>query len=147
MDGRSWVIPLKMPDSQPNGNRPNAVLRIIAISSRPATRAGGLKTAPESNFPPIAAHGTSSATPLQRQEFFPRAAAVAPSVGLRPHSGATAAAHSHPGCRIALPQEDSIPRKGGQYWTRKGVAIGRDLTVGGYSAARGVGAGGDSGST
>src|SRR5271155_2441368 len=28
MDGRSWVIPLKMPDSQPNGNRPNAVLRI-----------------------------------------------------------------------------------------------------------------------
>src|SRR5271168_4946456 len=27
MDGRSWVIPLKMPDSQPNGNRPNAVLR------------------------------------------------------------------------------------------------------------------------
>src|SRR5271154_3074201 len=52
-----------------------------------------------------------------------------PSVGLRPHSGATAAAHSHPGCRIALPQEDSIPRKGGQYWTRKGVAIGRDLTL------------------
>src|SRR5271156_5951105 len=28
MGGRSWVIPLKMPDSQPNGNRPNAVLRI-----------------------------------------------------------------------------------------------------------------------
>src|ERR1700688_4495195 len=52
-----------------------------------------------------------------------------PSVGLRPHFGATAAAHSHPGCRIALPQEDSIPRKGGQYWTRKGVAIGRDLTL------------------
>src|SRR5271168_2894738 len=70
MDGRSWVIPLKMPDSQPNGNRPNAVLRIIAISSKPATRAGGLKTAPESNFPPIAARGTSRATPLQRQEFF-----------------------------------------------------------------------------
>src|SRR5271170_3559993 len=46
-----------------------------------------------------------------------------PPVGLRPHSGATAAAHSHPGCRIALPQEDSVPRKGGQYWTRKGVAI------------------------
>src|SRR5271168_1048078 len=111
MDGRSWVIPLKMPDSQPNGNRPNAVLRIIAISSRPATRAGGLKTAPESNFPPIAAHGTSRATPLQRQEFF------------------RAPQHSHPGCRIALPQEDSVPRKGGQYWTRKGVAIGRDLTL------------------
>ena len=29
MGGRSWVIPLKMPDSQPNGNRPNAVLRFI----------------------------------------------------------------------------------------------------------------------
>src|SRR5271154_1407019 len=28
MGGRSWVIPLKMPDSQPNGNRPNAVLKI-----------------------------------------------------------------------------------------------------------------------
>ena len=28
-----------------------------------------------------------------------------------------------------MPQEDSIPRKGGQYWTRKGVAIGRDLTL------------------
>src|SRR6202166_4978363 len=52
-----------------------------------------------------------------------------PTVGLRPHSRGTAAAHSHPGCRIALPQEDSIPRKGGQYWTRKGVAIGRDLTI------------------
>src|SRR5271168_1769331 len=33
MDGRSWVIPLKMPDSQPNGNRPNAVLRIISPSA------------------------------------------------------------------------------------------------------------------
>src|SRR5271170_5293582 len=29
MGDRSWVIPLKMPDSPPNGNRPNAVLRII----------------------------------------------------------------------------------------------------------------------
>src|SRR5271155_1822202 len=28
MGDRSWVIPLKMPDSPPNGNRPNAVLRI-----------------------------------------------------------------------------------------------------------------------
>jgi integrase len=27
MGDRSWVIPLKMPDSPPNGNRPNAVLR------------------------------------------------------------------------------------------------------------------------
>src|SRR5271154_3918978 len=48
-----------------------------------------------------------------------------PSVGLRPHSGATAAAHSHPGCRIALPQEDSsrargsiLDAKGGRDWTR-----------------------------
>src|ERR1700722_16922101 len=48
-----------------------------------------------------------------------------PSVGLRPHSGATAAARSHPGCRGALPQEDSIPQggsildaKGGRDWTR-----------------------------
>ena len=41
---------------------------------------------------------------------------------LRSDSGG---AQSHPGCRIALPQEDSIPRKGGQYWTRKG---GRDWT-------------------
>src|ERR1700677_3183653 len=49
---------------------PTAAFRIIAISSRPATRAGGLKTAPESNFPPIAARGASRATPLQRQEFF-----------------------------------------------------------------------------
>src|SRR5271170_8119542 len=28
MGDRSWVIRLKMPDSPPNGNRPNAVLRI-----------------------------------------------------------------------------------------------------------------------
>ena len=48
-----------------------------------------------------------------------------PSVGLRPLSGATAAAHSHPGCRIALPQEDSsrargsiLDAKGGRDWTR-----------------------------
>src|ERR1700674_5742645 len=31
MGDRSWVIPLKMPDSPPNGNRPNAVLRINAL--------------------------------------------------------------------------------------------------------------------
>src|SRR5271169_6429934 len=48
-----------------------------------------------------------------------------PSVGLRPLSGATAAAHSLPGCRIALPQEDSsrargsiLDAKGGRDWTR-----------------------------
>src|SRR5271168_3070648 len=29
MGDRSWLISLKMPDSQPNGNRPNAVLRVI----------------------------------------------------------------------------------------------------------------------
>src|ERR1700722_6203540 len=31
MSDRSWVIALKMPDSPPNGNRPNAVLRMIAF--------------------------------------------------------------------------------------------------------------------
>src|SRR5271154_5414209 len=35
MGGRSWVIPLKMPDSQPNGNSPNAVLRIMAARPHP----------------------------------------------------------------------------------------------------------------
>src|SRR5271170_1700381 len=33
MGDRSWVIPLKMPDSPPNGNRPNAVLRIIFLDA------------------------------------------------------------------------------------------------------------------
>src|ERR1700691_289065 len=31
MGDRSWVIPLKIPDSPPNGNRPNAVLRFIGL--------------------------------------------------------------------------------------------------------------------
>src|SRR5271168_1739902 len=38
MGGRSWVIPLKMPDSQPNGNRPNAVFRFIAGNHKPSLR-------------------------------------------------------------------------------------------------------------
>jgi branched-chain amino acid transport system ATP-binding protein len=32
MNDRSWVIPLKMPDSPPNGNRPNAVLRFSHLT-------------------------------------------------------------------------------------------------------------------
>src|SRR5277367_2675506 len=49
---------------------------------------------------------------------------VAPLVGLRPRSGATAAAHSHPDCRDALAPEDSclqgslLDAKGGRDWTR-----------------------------
>src|SRR5271154_6172426 len=40
MDGRSWVIPLKMPDSQPNGNRPNAVLRMNGLDDFRICREG-----------------------------------------------------------------------------------------------------------
>jgi hypothetical protein len=40
MGDRSWVIPLKMPDSPPNGNRPNAVLRLNALADRLRLRRG-----------------------------------------------------------------------------------------------------------
>jgi hypothetical protein len=76
----------------------------------------------------IANTGTpASPTPPSSGGNFSRAAAAAPAVGLRPPSIAAAAAHSHPDCREPVFSACSL-RQGGRYWTRKGVAFGRDLT-------------------
>jgi hypothetical protein len=49
MGDRSWVIPLKMPDSPPNGNRPNAVLRM----KTEAVKAGFYESPHHGKFPKI----------------------------------------------------------------------------------------------
>src|SRR3984957_19489906 len=43
MGDRSWVIPLKMPDSPPNGNRPNAVLRMTDFTTLALERRGAIE--------------------------------------------------------------------------------------------------------
>src|ERR1700759_1564544 len=68
MGDRSWVIPLIMPDSPPNGNRPNAALRFKGQHKglpRPSRKRGGKavkRGLSEEQIPVIVARDRTGAT-------------------------------------------------------------------------------------
>src|ERR1700677_3632549 len=99
----------------------------MAISSKPATRAGGSKTAPEA-APPIATPTHSAPRRHRRRENF-----RPPPLSLLWSGYALASERQRRRILIlivAMPWPRRFMPAGGHYWTRKGVAIGPDLTVG-----------------